>query len=162
MSCPKGGKEMIRRSAERYIRAVRGELTGLGRCRPGVRAQSTVIRAEDRGRVRDTSLTLETDVLVPMADGVRLSAQVLRPTAPGRHPTILMRTQYGKSINGVQGAGYLDPIELARAGWVVVSQDCRGTGQLGRALPAVPRRGRRWRGHDRVASRIRNGATAQS
>jgi len=76
-----------------------------------------------------TSLTVETDVLVPMADGVRLSTQILRPNAPGGHPAILMRTQYGKSVSGVSGAGYLDPFELARSGWVVVAQDCRGTGR---------------------------------
>ena len=33
---------------------------------------------------------------VPMRDGVRLSANVFRPPASGRYPTILMRTPYGK------------------------------------------------------------------
>ena len=36
------------------------------------------------------------DMAVTMRDGVRLSANLFRPDAPGRYPTILVRTPYGK------------------------------------------------------------------
>ncbi len=37
------------------------------------------------------------DIPVPMRDGVRLSANIYRPEPPGRYPTILVRTPYGKT-----------------------------------------------------------------
>jgi uncharacterized protein len=61
------------------------------------------------------------DVAVPMRDGVRLSANVFRPETPGRYPTILVRTPYGK------GAG-ISPTyaPFVEHGYAVVVQDVRG------------------------------------
>jgi putative CocE/NonD family hydrolase len=61
------------------------------------------------------------DMAVPMRDGVRLSANLFRPEAPGRYPTILMRTPYGKG--NVVFANYASFVEH---GYVFMVQDVRG------------------------------------
>ncbi len=40
------------------------------------------------------AVRLSADVKVPMRDGIRLSADVYLPDAPGPFPTVLMRTPY--------------------------------------------------------------------
>lgn len=64
----------------------------------------------------------EMEVKVPMRDGVRLSANIYRPDAPGKFPVLLMRSPYGN-----EGAGDLKANFFARHGYVVVLQDTRGT-----------------------------------
>lgn len=62
-----------------------------------------------------------------MRDGARLSADIFLPrTGESRHPTILMRTPYGKADETEQAA----PLAkyLAARGFAVVVQDIRGTG----------------------------------
>ena len=64
----------------------------------------------------------EHDVAVPMRDGVRLRADILRPSA-GRFPTLVYRTPYGK------GPALEEYTTFARAvarGYAVVVQDVRG------------------------------------
>ncbi len=61
------------------------------------------------------------DVAVPMRDGVRLSANVFRPEAAGRYPTILVRTPYGK---GAAISPNYAP--FVAHGYAVVVQDVRG------------------------------------
>ncbi|HVW67943.1 MAG TPA: CocE/NonD family hydrolase, partial [Steroidobacteraceae bacterium] len=39
----------------------------------------------------------ESNVRVPMRDGVTLASDVYRPDAPGRFPAILVRTPYGRA-----------------------------------------------------------------
>lgn len=65
----------------------------------------------------------EQNVMVPMRDGVRLAADVIRPAAPGRYPVLVTRGPYGKD-------GYVDNPDhsvwfFPKHGYVVVSQDCR-------------------------------------
>ena len=60
----------------------------------------------------------ESDVPVPMRDGVALRANVFRPDAGGRFPGLLLRTPYGKPAGGYE--------RYVRAGYVVVTQDSRG------------------------------------
>lgn len=62
------------------------------------------------------------DVLSPMRDGVLLAMDLLRPDAPGRFPVILIRTPYNKVAS--RSKPFLE--ELARRGYVVAVQDCRG------------------------------------
>ncbi|HWB95621.1 MAG TPA: CocE/NonD family hydrolase, partial [Bryobacteraceae bacterium] len=38
-------------------------------------------------------------VRIPMRDGVHLAANIYRPSASGRLPTILVRTPYGKGTD---------------------------------------------------------------
>jgi hypothetical protein len=62
-------------------------------------------------------------VMVPTRDGVRLATDVyLPPRLPA--PTVVMRTPYERDQDANVGAF----ISLARRGFAVVSQDCRGTG----------------------------------
>lgn len=61
---------------------------------------------------------------VPMPDGVRLAADVHRPAGPGRWPTLLMRTPYGRHL--AETLLYAHPSWYARHGYAVVIQDVRG------------------------------------
>jgi predicted acyl esterase len=62
-------------------------------------------------------------VMVPMRDGVRLATDLyLPPKLPA--PAIAMRTPYGRAGDGFVGLF----LSFARRGYVVISQDCRGTG----------------------------------
>ena len=69
----------------------------------------------------------ESNVMVPVRDGVRLAADIYRPALGGRpadgpFPVILERTPYDKSLpRSVAQAKY-----YARRGYVCVSQDVRG------------------------------------
>jgi len=61
--------------------------------------------------------------MVPMRDGVRLAADIVRPDAPGRFPVLVTRGPYGKDA-------YVDNPDhsiwfFPKHGYVVVSQDCR-------------------------------------
>ena len=70
----------------------------------------------------ETTIVHEQDVAVPMRDGVRLRADILRPTR-GRFPTLVYRTPYGKR------AALKDYTTFTRAverGYAVVVQDVRG------------------------------------
>ncbi len=70
-------------------------------------------------------VTVERDAPCRARDGTILPADVYRPTGGGRHPVLMMRTPYGKA--GAQtGSGYDHPAVLARHGFLVVVQDCRG------------------------------------
>jgi hypothetical protein len=74
---------------------------------------------------RYPNLRIETDVAVPMRDGVVLRADLYRPDAPGRFPALLMRTPYGKQ--GIADDGSESTVVRApRDGYVVVVQDVRG------------------------------------
>ena len=66
----------------------------------------------------------EPDVKTPMRDGVSLAANVWRPKAEGRYPTILTRSPYGK-----MDEKWGDAKRYTAAGYVMVVQDCRGRGK---------------------------------
>ena len=67
-------------------------------------------------------ITVET-VMVPMRDGVLLATDVyLPPTLPV--PAVSVRSPYGRDSGTYAGIF----LSLARRGFAVVSQDCRGTG----------------------------------
>jgi len=81
------------------------------------------------------TVRIEKGVDAPMRDGVRLSADVFRPDAPGKFPVILIRTPYDKE-------GYSRyssfPDYAAGKGYVVIVQDVRGRyGSEGVFLPYV-------------------------
>jgi len=74
-------------------------------------------------RPDDRSMAAEYNRKVAMRDGVSLSTDIYRPSAPGRYPTILSRYPYG---NG-NGAGSLaQPRHWVENGYVFVFQDVRG------------------------------------
>ena len=68
-------------------------------------------------------VVISNNLMVPMRDGVRLSTDIYRPAvngvpAPGKFPTILERTPYGKT------AGWAT--YFVSHGYVAVAQDVRG------------------------------------
>lgn len=69
------------------------------------------------------SIIVETNVPTPMRDGVRLFADIYRPSPSGRYPVLLQRTPYDKSAGRGQ---FLDAIRAAEQGYAVVIQDTRG------------------------------------
>ena len=63
---------------------------------------------------------VETSVGVKLRDGVTLLADVYRPDAEGRYPTLVQRTPYDRK------GGTMDAMFLAGRGYAVVLQDTRG------------------------------------
>ena len=65
----------------------------------------------------------QTDIPMPMRDGVLLRADIWRPAGPGPFPTLICRTPYGKDTDR-------DELRFARSavarGYAVVIQDVRG------------------------------------
>jgi len=71
------------------------------------------------------TFTVETGMMVPMRDGVRLATDIYRPADGPAAPTLLTRTPYDKDGVG----GFNDDLDLFRAlrsGYAVVVQDVRG------------------------------------
>jgi hypothetical protein len=66
------------------------------------------------------------EAMIPMRDGVRLHAVVLKPAdIAGPLPFLILRTPYG--VDGVNGTSFFaSRPELARAGYIYVAQDIRG------------------------------------
>jgi putative CocE/NonD family hydrolase len=76
-------------------------------------------------RPAEFGVAIETNVMIPTRDGVRLAADLYRPArdgkpAPGRFPAVLTRTPYDKTGVGGEGRYY------AERGYVVVANDVRG------------------------------------
>ena len=61
-----------------------------------------------------------------LADGVRLDADIYRPSGDGPYPVLLMRQPYGRRIAST--VVYAHPRWYAAQGYIVVIQDVRGTG----------------------------------
>ncbi len=74
-------------------------------------------------RASDTRVTVERGVPIPMDDGCTLLADVYTPAGSGSHPTVLVRTPYGRAgpIGLFLGRAF------AERGYRVVLQSCRGT-----------------------------------
>lgn len=73
------------------------------------------------------SLRYSHNLLSPMRDGVLLTMDLIRPDASGRFPVILMRTPYNKAKAGGVGPSSAEfQQKLARHGYIVAIQDCRG------------------------------------
>jgi putative CocE/NonD family hydrolase len=70
------------------------------------------------------NVTVEFDVPARMRDGVTLRANVYRPEGKGPWPTLLGRLPYQKDNPEV--TLWLDPVQAARQGFMVVLQDTRG------------------------------------
>lgn len=75
----------------------------------------------------EQKITVWYDVETPMRDGVVLRANVYGPADDRPYPAILLRFPYLKDSFEYKW-GRLNPLPLARAGYRVVVQDCRGTG----------------------------------
>jgi len=86
-----------------------------------------VVTGVRAGQVAPAKYRLRTacNVLVPMRDGVLLAMDLLRPDVPGRFPVILVRTPYDKVVLA-SSPGRAFQEQLARRGYIVAIQDCRG------------------------------------
>lgn len=73
---------------------------------------------------RAHEVEVERDVAARMRDGAVLLADVYRPACPPPWPVLLMRLPYDKAQAEVYA--YSHPSWYARAGYLVVVQDCRG------------------------------------
>jgi len=78
--------------------------------------------SEIKPRFGVAEITCKT-ILVSMRDGIRLATDLYLPPTEAS-PVILVRTPYGKAAAPYVGLFY----QLARSGYAIVSQDCRGTG----------------------------------
>lgn len=82
---------------------------------------------------------METDVAVPMRDGVVLRAIVLKPNATGKFPTLVYRTPYGAS-EAIED--YTTFVHAVDRGYAVVVQDVRGRYQSAGTFNAYMQEGR--------------------
>ena len=71
----------------------------------------------------DRAVAVERGLRVPMDDGVALVADVYTPAGAGPHPTVLVRSPYGRG----GPLGLLLGRVFAERGYRVVLQSCRGT-----------------------------------
>ncbi len=69
-------------------------------------------------------VVVEYDVPASMRDGVTLRANIFRPAGDGPWPVLLTRLPYGKDLP--LGSSVMDPVHVARRGYVVIVQDTRG------------------------------------
>jgi predicted acyl esterase len=75
------------------------------------------------------SLFIDTEVAVPMRDGVTLATDLWRPAGTGPWPVLLARTPYGRTSTAHLGNPKLPDIRaFVDSGYLVVVQDIRGTG----------------------------------
>lgn len=81
------------------------------------------------------ALILERNVRVPMRDGVSLAADVYRPRADGRHPTLLVASAYPKRLDHLPSNPAYRFRETSDYEWwvghgyAIVRTDARGTGE---------------------------------
>ncbi|KAH7357515.1 Alpha/Beta hydrolase protein [Pyrenochaeta sp. MPI-SDFR-AT-0127] len=114
---------------------------------PSVQTLPKGYRRQDNLAAIQVDTIWERDVAVPMRDGIKLRADIFRPTAPDKVPAILHWSPYGKDGNGVHGlhlepgrfgvpherlSGFekfegLDPAEWVAMGYAVVNFDLRGS-----------------------------------
>jgi uncharacterized protein len=76
------------------------------------------------------SIKLEFSVPIKMRDENILYADIYRPDSDSRYPAILARLPYKKLFFST-AQSFLDIQRIARAGYAVIIQDCRGTGISG-------------------------------
>jgi uncharacterized protein len=63
------------------------------------------------------------DQMVAARDGIKLATNVYLPEGQGPWPAVLVRTPYGKELQGASNAAW------TRRGFALVVQDCRGKGK---------------------------------
>jgi putative CocE/NonD family hydrolase len=75
--------------------------------------------------IPEQKIKVEINVPATMRDGTILRADVYRPDTAEPHPTLIIRTPYDKSDPRLNLL--FNPIRVAKSGYAVVVQDCRGT-----------------------------------
>ncbi|HMC54742.1 MAG TPA: CocE/NonD family hydrolase [Gemmatimonadaceae bacterium] len=72
---------------------------------------------------QDSTVVVDSNVAIPMRDGVVLRADVYHAADATRHPVLVYRTPYGKHV---AGAAQVTARKAVQRGYVVVMQDVRG------------------------------------
>ena len=108
-----------RRSLRLTLSAVVALLAGLTLC------LHPALAAEAQPDATAGNVALQSDVMVPMRDGIELATDIYLPAQGGkargvRFPALLMRTPYNKEVRATPFARY-----FAARGYVVVVQDVR-------------------------------------
>lgn len=75
---------------------------------------------------RAADISVQFDVPAVVRDNTTLRANVYRPTADGPWPVLLTRTPYDKDSQEKDVWCGLNPVQVARQGFIVVIQDVRG------------------------------------
>ncbi len=88
---------------------------------------------------QDTTFVRDSNVAVPMRDGVVLRADVWRPASTGRFPTLVYRTPYGK---GDAYGSHSTARKAVVRGYAVVLQDVRGRYESAGEFAAYQQEGR--------------------
>ena len=86
--------------------------------RPAAAAPAPLIGPQYKARI-------ERNVLIPMRDGTRLAADLIRPDANGRFPTIIEYIPYRK--DDLARSGFDAHTYFAERGFIGVRLDVRGT-----------------------------------
>ena len=83
---------------------------------------------------RSYSVVIDSDVEMQVRDGTTLRADIYRPDAAGKYPTLVQRTPYSKNGESLVEQGH----KLSERGYVVVQQDIRGRYRSdGEFMPAL-------------------------
>ncbi|MEM8618949.1 MAG: CocE/NonD family hydrolase [Actinomycetota bacterium] len=77
--------------------------------------------------VAENDITVERGLSFETTDGITLVSDLYRPTGVQSHPTIIIRTSYGRG----HSSSVRYPAFFARRGYVVLIQDVRGCGDSG-------------------------------
>ncbi|MBC6936527.1 MAG: CocE/NonD family hydrolase [Chloroflexi bacterium] len=72
------------------------------------------------------AIVIEKNLMVPMHDGVRLAADIIRLDEAGPQPVLMARTPYNKDLWLVDNLAVFDMFRAAQAGYTVIVQDTRG------------------------------------
>ncbi|HVS67494.1 MAG TPA: CocE/NonD family hydrolase, partial [Mycobacteriales bacterium] len=97
---------------------------------PALAAPHTAYSATWKARPATYGVAKQSNVEVPMDDGVKISVNVLRPSgqdgkaAPGKFPVILTQTAYNKEAPGLN----MEDDYMVQRGYIQVLADARGTG----------------------------------
>ncbi len=86
-------------------------------------AVAPTVMAADAISAQGLNEIVDTDVTVPMRDGVLLRADVLRPSQGGPFPVLVYRTPYGKQDARIESSLFEHAV---KRGYAVVIQDVRG------------------------------------
>jgi hypothetical protein len=91
-------------------------LVALVACAHPVVAQSTPVPLPPAPPTH--AVTVDHEVFIPMRDGTRVAATIVRPSAPGRYPVVVRYLPYGRALDRY----------FAERGYVTVLAEQRGTG----------------------------------
>jgi putative CocE/NonD family hydrolase len=70
-------------------------------------------------------ILVETELRMPMRDGVELVADVYRPRQQGQWPTLVQRLPYNRELPALRNVS-IDVLRTVQSGYAVINQDTRG------------------------------------